>query len=259
MTNGLDTTSEALTLIESSKIRANTLNRVPGELNLTDGIDCHTCLNKGYIADVDEQGKFITRDCQCMARRRSLNRIKRSGLSDLLKNYTLDTWIERETWQKSLSNMVRKYVEDPSGWFFLAGRPGTGKTHLCTALCGLLLDKGFDTRYVLWRDLSVQAKAVVNDDEEYQKIVEPLKRVKVLYLDDFFKTGKGQTPTTGDVNLAFEILNNRYINENLITIISSEWTASQIIDIDEAVGSRIYERSKGNYADLSNRENWRLR
>lgn len=116
-----------------------------------------------------------------------------------------------------------------------------------------------DTRYMLWRDVSVQAKAVVNDEEAYSKIVEPLKRVTVLYIDDLFKTGRGQAPTVGDVNLAFEILNARYNDSRKITIISTELPMEELLNIDEAVGGRIYERSKGNYLDFCGRENWRLR
>ena len=74
-----------------------------------------------------------------MGKRRSLKRIQRSGLSELLQRYTLETWEAKEPWQGNLADMVRGYADNPSGWFFLAGRPGTGKTHLCTALCGLLI------------------------------------------------------------------------------------------------------------------------
>lgn len=192
-----------------------------------------------------------------MAKRRSLNRIKKSGLAELMGRYTFDVWAEKEPWQKSVKKMAMEYAEEPKGWFYLAGRPGTGKTHICTALCGALIENGMEVRYLLWRDFSSRAKAVVTDDEEYQRIVEPMKRVSVLYIDDLFKTGKGQAPTTGDVNLAFEILNARY-NANKLTIISSELTVEQILDVDEAVGSRIYERSKEHYADLSEKGNWRL-
>ena len=82
--------------------------------------------------------------------------------------------------------------------------------------------------------------------------------MKVLYIDDMYKTGKGQQPTVGDVNLAFEIINARYNDTGKVTIISSERTVEEMLDIDEAVGSRIYERSKGNYLNLYGRENWRL-
>lgn len=106
--------------------------------------------------------------------------------------------------------------------------------------------------------MAVRAKAAVNDEAEYQQIVEPLKMVRVLYIDDLFKTGRGQEPTAADVNLAFEILNARYNDSRKITILSSEWTLESILNLDEGVGSRIYERTKGYYFDLTGRKNWRL-
>ena len=90
------------------------------------------------------------------------------------------------------------------------------------------MERGVETRYALWRDMSVQAKAVVNDEQEYQRLVGPLKRVRCLYIDDLFKTGKGQQPTTGDVNLAFEILNSRYNDSTKITIIRNSFRGSAI-------------------------------
>ena len=79
--------------------------------------------------------------------------------------------------------------------------------------------------------------------------MEPLKTVAVLYIDDFFKpsrdeSGQKRPPTAGDINIAFDILNYRYVN-NLPTIISTERTIDELLDIDEAIGSRIYQRTKG--------------
>lgn len=194
-----------------------------------------------------------------MVRRKNERRIRVSGLGEMLQRYTFDTWVSDAKWREKAKTVAVRYAENAVGWFVAAGAVGSGKSHLCTAICGRLMEQGMDTRYMLWRDVSVQAKAVVNDDEEYSRIVEPLKQVRVLYIDDLFKTGKGQSPTVGDVNLAFEILNARYNDSRKITIISTEKSIEQLLDIDEAVGSRIYERSKGYYLDFRGRENWRLR
>lgn len=230
-------------------------NRQPGSLT---GLDCPLCLNRGYSIIVNSQGNRVARDCSCMKQRRTLKHLEQSGLAKVLNIYTFDTWQVKEPWQHDFVTMAKDYAENPSGWFCAVGRPGTGKTHLCTAICGELLQKGYGVRYLLWRDFSTQAKAVVNDDEAYQELIYPYKRVRVLYLDDLFKTGKGQEPTTADCNLAFELLNARYADPDKLTIISSERTMGNLLDIDEAIGSRIYERSKAHYADLSGRKNWRL-
>ena len=64
--------------------------------------------------------------------------------------------------------------------------------------------------------------------------------------------------TDADIRLAFEILNSRYNDSQLRTIISSELTLFEILGLDEAVGGRIYERSKGFVLEAP-RENWRLK
>ena len=272
--------SSPLSKTEELKRKAEQYNASLGDLNKYEdanryGVyDCPKCLNRGFFAFPGDDGVLHFEECACMATRESLRYIRRSGLSELLARYTLEAWQCREPWQKNLLDMVNRYAESPEGWFCLSGTPGTGKTHLCTALCGLLMERGFQARYMLWKDVSTKAKAVVNDNEAYQELVEPLKSVRVLYIDDLFKTGKavnrvtGQreavSPTTGDINLAFEILNARYCDSRLLTIISTEMSLGQILDIDEAVGSRIVERTRGYYQDLTppypekQKRNWRL-
>ena len=80
-------------------------------------------------------------------------------------------------------------------------------------------------------------------------MIDRFKKAEVLYIDDLFKTGRNPDgsepkPTAADINAAFEIINYRYNNPALLTIISSELNEDELLDIDEAVGGRIFERSK---------------
>lgn len=246
-----------LTSDELERAQIDIINSTPGKLT---GCDCPACLNRGYTVKLDEQGRRYSERCRCMDKRDSLGRIKRSGLGDLMERYTLDAWEEPEPWQRRAKELAMQYADKPDGgWFCMVGSVGTGKSHLCSALTGRLIERGAEARYMLWRDVSVRAKAVVNEEAEYRALVEPLKRVRVLYIDDLFKVGKGGAPTTGDVNLAFEIINYRYTSPKLLTIISSEKTIDEIMDIDEAVSSRIYERSRGYYLPVTGMKNWRLK
>jgi hypothetical protein len=69
-----------------------------------------------------------------------------------------------------------------------------------------------------------------------------------------------QRPTRADVNLAFEIINARGA-ANKITIISSECTLTDLIDIDEAVGGRIKQKCGAHCwsIDPDRSKNYRLR
>ena len=192
--------------------------------------------------------------CDCMPLRQAYREIRESGLEALLEDYRLDNYETPEPWQKSALNLARKYAEDPCNhWLYIFGRPGTGKSHLCTGICGELLNRGMSVRYMLWRDVSRELKAVTNDSEAFGELVAPLKRCKVLYIDDFLKGGTSEA----DIRIAFEILNSRY-NSRKPTLISSELSIDAVLDLDEAIGSRIYERAKG-FVIHADGQNWRLK
>lgn len=250
------------------QFKVDGLNNTVGDRDKEDGHNCPECKNKGYIVKLveNEDGTYshCCGDCKCIPIRNSIMRMKRSGLKNIIKDYTFDKFEDTEPWQKALKSAAVEFSKEPKGWFFLGGQSGAGKTHLCTAICREFLLAGQNVRYMLWRDEIVKLKAVVNDAEEYSKIIEPYKRVQVLYIDDLFKTGKAadqqnQRPTQGDINAAFEIINYRYNNPGLITIISSELTVDDLIDIDEATGGRIYERAKAFNIAKDRSRNYRIR
>ena len=224
------------------------------------GYDCPDCRNRGDFLCINEAGNEYFKDCKCMEIRRSINRMAKSGLSDLAKRYTFKNFKTDTDWQKGIKDRAMSYAKNPVGWFFIGGQVGCGKTHLCTAVSAKLMQDGYSVTFMPWRDAIVPLKANVNDDEQYLKVINPLKTVEVLYIDDFFKTPNGN-PTAADINLAYEIINYRYNNSNLITIISSERSINEIMKIDLAVGSRIYERTKNNAVTVSRdaEKNYRTR
>ena len=158
------------------------------------------------------------------------------------------------------SQKAVEYAKNPEGWFYIGGQVGAGKTHICTAIAVYLLKQGLETYYMLWTDATVELKANKCDDEEYNKLMGKLKSVDVLYIDDFLKTEQGKQPTTADINIAFELLNNRY-NAKKITIVSSEKTLKEVLNIDEALGSRIKQRAGENDIAIAKdgRKNYRLK
>lgn len=60
--------------------------------------------------------------------------------------------------------------------------------------------------------------------------------------------------TESDVNIMFEIINYRYLNNKPI-ILSSELIQDRLLDFDEAVGSRIIEMCKGRITEAKGIEN----
>lgn len=220
--------------------------------------DCPICKNRGYTMRQDEQRRTYARTCRCMAVRKGLRRLELSGLGELSKRYNFESYQTREPWMQAAKQLALEFSERDSGGLFYSGRTGTGKTHLCTAVCKRFIHRGMDVMYMQWVEDSAKAKQAVNDYDAYQTLIQPWKDCKVLYIDDMFKTDKNARPTPGDVRLAYEIINARYRSPSKITIISTELQMGHILAIDEATGGRIAEMSGKYMLDSSGRENWRL-
>lgn len=216
---------------------------------------CERCHDSGQIVSrIPGKFELHVEECPCAMERRNKARIERSGLADVMSRYTFESYQTTNPRLKAIKAAAMRYVlRAENEWFIIIGRPGSGKTHICTAIVGELIKRGVNCRYMLWRDEVRELKALVNDNKAYFDRMDELKRIDVLYIDDFLK-GK---PTDGDLNVAFELLNSRY-NQRLRTIISGERSIEAVMDLDEAVGSRIYERSKNGYCFESPSENWRL-
>lgn len=224
------------------------------------GFDCPICKNKGVVYYMDGDYEMF-KDCECMETRRSIKRIEQSGLKNALKKCTFENFKIEQPFQEIMKAKAIDYINNNEGkWFFVGGQVGCGKTHICTAIVRKFLTGGKPARYMQWRDEIGKIKANANSDE-YEGLIEPWKRTEVLYIDDLFKTEKDKRPTTADINVAFEILNYRYRNPKLITIISSERSIAEIIDIDEGIGSRIFELSRGycTNIDPDKSKNYRLK
>ena len=224
------------------------------------GIDCRKCKNKGYIVKVRENQQVMIM-CKCMGARKSLEQIEKSGLKSLIDECTFENYEATADWQKHALSVAQNYLEyGEDKWLFFGGQSGSGKSHLCTSVVGELLKRNNAVKYMMWDSESKALKSLVNDTYEYEKRMNELKSVKVLYIDDFLKVQRGQQPTPADINLAFEIINHRDV-KNLRTIISTEKTIDDIISLDEALGGRINRRSRGYQMNIAydKNKNFRLR
>ena len=204
-------------------------------------MDCALCGNTGTITRVDGNGMLFSRECECMGKRRSLRRIRNSGMEDLLARYRFETYEEYGPEQEKILRLAKEFAAADRGWFYIAGHSGSGKSHICTAICAALIMRNCDVWFIPWRDESVSLKACVTDPERYRERMDRLKKVSVLYIDDFLKGGDSDA----DIRLAFEIVNARYNDTRLRTIVSSEIELTTLLSRDEALGTRIYERSRG--------------
>lgn len=199
-----------------------------------------------------ENGNLFVRECECMNVRRYMKRARSSGLEDVIRKYTFKGYETPNEETRYIKSKALDYIDQGRGmWFFISGTPGSGKTHICTAICSALIKKGAIVKYVLWRDLAQQLKSQINE-AEYQQSIEELRKPDVLYIDDFFRG----SVTEADINRAYEVINARYNLHHKRTIISTNLKLEQITNYDKATGDRIRERSRGYRFHIDN-INWR--
>ena len=246
---------------------AEIINSQSGNLN-EDGYNCEKCNNRGFyvvVKNTDIGWYDFAVDCECLKVHNLIKSMYESGLGDMLKVYKFATYNHDLNWQNNIYNKAQNFVKCPTNCFYIGGQVGSGKTHICTAIVGEFMKKSeTSVKYVVWEELSTLLKQEQFDDKEsYNERLDTLRECKVLFIDDLFKT----VPTIADIRNCFNIVNYRYnlsksyADENYITIISSEKTINELLEIDEAIASRIYEMAKGYCLsiDRDSQKNYRFR
>lgn len=194
--------------------------------------------------------------CGCQSKRAVLTNANSSNMGELLKK-RFSNFQPLEDWQKAMLATAKKFVSDGGkGWFAMLGQTGCGKTHLCSAVANQMLGNGKQVVYMLWTTEIRQLKRLATDPQ-YDRIFDRFRLAEVLYIDDLFK-GK---VTDADVQTCYDLLNFRYNNTSMTTILSSELSLSQIQQIDGAIAGRIRERCGKNFITISPDpdKNWRMK
>ena len=209
---------------------------------------CEICNDTGFVV-YEKDGYMFAKPCECQKVRKSLYLAEKSGLGGLLNTCTFDRFTIKYDFQKDLYNKAVNYVKNgTNSWFCLLGKTGSGKTHICTAICKVFLQQGNEVRFMSWLEESRRLKAVVNEID-YDYLIRDFKNAEILYIDDFFKSENNTPPSSADIKLANEILNYRYnrarTGKKCKTVISSERTLEQLVKYDEAIAGRIVEMATG--------------
>lgn len=246
-----------MTQQEAEQAKADAFNASAGNLHEQDGHYCDRCKNKGYIAVVLQNEMYgywyeSLTPCKCQRVRKAIRKLNKSGLQNVVKAYTFDRYETPDKWQESIKQRAMAFCnDDQHEWFFIGGQSGAGKSHLGTAIAVHYIRQGLDVVYMQWLDdIDRLIKTSLEmESGEFERMMQEFKTAPVLYIDDLFKQGNGQATRENQfsqtvVKRTFEILNYRYNNPGLITIISSEKTIPEMVDIDEAFAGRIAERTQ---------------
>lgn len=221
---------------------------------IQDSYNCEKCKDTGIIYDAKTN---TARICECQEKLRYQKMLQTSGISEQFLRIGFKEFETKTEFQKVAKAKAIDYVKnfeqiekERSNSIAFLGNCGTGKTHLSIAIANNLMAKNIGVLYMPYREVITRIKQVITDEFEYARAMNKYKTARVLLIDDF---AKGKT-TESDINIMFEIINFRYLNRKPI-ILSSELLQDDLLDFDEAVGSRLIEMSKGRIVEAKGIEN----
>lgn len=226
-------------------MKSQVKNSLEKQDNCTTKYICDKCKDVTYIL-VDD--KAIP--CSCKEIRQAERMLSKSGISEEFAKKTFENFdFSRNVQVLNAYTKAIEYTKDfqnikstRKNSIIFMGSVGGGKSHLSFAVANELMKNGIGVIYMGYRDSIMKIKQHIMDAENYDKIMSTYKNCKVLLVDDLFKGNI----TSSDLNIFFEIVNHRYFN-NLPMIISTEMFMSDLLKIDEAIGSRILEMC-GDYS-----------
>lgn len=211
---------------------------------------CESCNGSGYVRNIDRSKPMPEirgyKPCRCDRIALSRYRLSQMGLGATVSRYKLETYKADNDNTKKIKTAAESYIS--KGFtgkrsFFISGRPGSGKSHICVGITQevMTLGDGHTVEFFSWIEKSGELKRNAVNDDGYSKILAPALKADLLYIDDFFKN----YPNDADKKIAMEIIGGRY-NSGKPCVISSERSLDDIAKIDEALSGRISEMC-GNY------------
>lgn len=222
--------------------------------------DCNICEDRGYIFKIQD-GYEVAVPCSCLEKRQSIEKLALSGLTEVFRQKTINSFNADKEWQIKAKNDVIRYIDDflkkeTNASLILCGNPGSGKTHLGIGTMLELINNNVGCVYKEYLTMVTNLKQVGMNEEEYIREMEKYINPPVLFLDDFLK---GEV-TSADLKHIYKVINTRYLKGKPM-IISTEKSIKEILMFDEAVGSRIVEMCQNNIITFPRgiENNYRLR
>lgn len=211
--------------------------------------ECDICRDMEWLLNSEGQAY----PCKCREVKRYRRILEASEISSVFRELTFDNFKERNETVSSAKRTAMRYAHEfesvrgqRNNSIAFLGKPGAGKTHLSIAIANVLMSRMIGVLYMPYREAIIQLKQCIMDEQNYQREMDRYKKAPVLLMDDLYK-GK---ITETDLNIIFEIINHRYL-KGLPVIVSSEKLTEDLIDFDEATGSRIIEMCKGRIREFT--------
>lgn len=170
-------------------------------------------------------------------------RLHRSGLVGRFSEATFDNFTATTAEQKAALTECRAFVEAMQrkvwGAPWLIGTPGTGKTHLASAMARAFIEKrDLFALYTTPRDLvrSIRATWHRGSAEREEEVIDRFVGAPVLVLDE---VGVSHG-TDNELVQLFDVIDKRYAHRLPVVLVSN----LTVKEIRTALGDRLYDRMR---------------
>ena len=217
---------------------------------------CPTCLGDGRLYARDDRGYEVLRGCSCGADPRRLSLLTALRLPLKFLDRTLALYRAYSPAQQRALLRARRFVDEfvPGAGgqraLLFCGPPGTGKTHLLSAMLReLATAKSVRGRYEEFFLLLSDIRDGFSRGLSSREWLEPLRQVEVLAIDEIGKGGKNREFEQGILD---EIISVRY-NAQRPTLLATNYPSPGATwkfaaegevgeSLEQRVGPRIFSR-----------------
>jgi DNA replication protein DnaC len=212
------------------------------------------CAKDGHDA-IEFLARLCERECLEREQRAAERRIRAAGFP-IIK--TLDTFdfVAQPSIKRSLvTQLIRGEYLDLRENILLMGNPGTGKTHIATALGHAACAHGKHVRFHTVTELVTQLLEA-RDNRQLERLYKRLSRYNLLILDEF-----GYVPfTKNGAELLFEVLSRAYERQSVIITTNlpfENWT--EVLGSERLTGALLDRLTHRVHIIEANGESFRLK
>ena len=175
-----------------------------------------------------------------MQRERVTHLFRIAGIPALYENKGLrDYEVRTESQQKALrlsKSYLENFAANPSRSMIVAGKAGTGKTHLCIGIIKNLMNRGLHCKYTTMDDMFASIKETYGNasNKTEEEVIQVYLAPSLLVLDE---VGMSQLTKTEN-SLLYRIINGRYV-DNKATLITTNLIIGELVNV---LGDRVMDR-----------------
>jgi DNA replication protein DnaC len=212
------------------------------------------CAKDGHDT-IEFLARLCERECLEREQRAAERRIRAAGFPIIKTLDTFDFVAQPSINRSLITQLIRGEYLDLRENILLMGNPGTGKTHIATALGHAACAHGKHVRFHTVTELVTQLLEA-RDNRQLERLYKRLSRYNLLVLDEF-----GYVPfTKNGAELLFEVLSRAYERQSVIITTNlpfENWT--EVLGSERLTGALLDRLTHRVHIIEANGESFRLK